>query len=129
MNRLLSLSLSIFLISTMFASSLALASGEHSAGSTASTQTNDPAYADGQAIFKGRKGGTKALAYCVDVNGDKRKIKARTIQQYKGQTSSALVAGLYDCNQPDTLISQQITQNDLNAVVHYLDRRYKLALQ
>lgn len=125
MNRLLSLSFSAFLISMIIPATMALASGAKSV----STEGADPTYADGQAIYSGRKGGTKALAYCVEVGGDKKKLKARTIGQFKGKESSALVAKLYDCDQPDTLISQQITQNDLNAVVHYLDVRYELALQ
>ena len=125
MNRLLSLSFFTFIVSAMIIPSMAQASGTKDA----SADGTDLTYADGQAIYSGRKGGTKALAYCVDVEGDKQKLKARTIEQFKGMQSSALVAKLYDCDQPDTLISQQITQNDLNAVVHYLDVRYELALQ
>lgn len=85
-------------------------------------------YEDGKAIYKGRKYGSRRIAYCVNVDGEKKKIRARHLRSFVGGTATKLSANLYDCDAPNTLISQNISPDDFNAVLHYLDARYALKL-
>jgi len=117
-------------------SSVAIASGGYSSGSSGgySSPTSRPVnrvdqdYELGKSIFQGRQAGVAKLSYCVEVDGEQTEVKKSSIKQFKRQSYSALANGLFDCDQPGTLVASHLDTDSLISVVYYLGKRYRLNL-
>ncbi len=110
------------------------ASGRSSGGfSNRSDQTPKPrqideAYEYGKAIFLGRNPGTKAMKYCLLVDGEAKIINRNNIKRYKGTNQSELANALYDCDEPENLALRAVNKEQIPYVLYYLNKRYKLNL-
>ena len=88
----------------------------------------DPYYERGKSVYLGRKKGIEKYAYCVSVDGEPVKIKRKSMKPFKGTTYTELANKLFNCDEPEQLISQQLPSEELVYVLYYLDVRYKLSL-
>ena len=88
----------------------------------------DVAYELGKSIFKGKKEGAPKINYCVAEDQDKTKLKRKSIKKFKKTTYTELAQNLYDCDKPDELVSQSLSEHQLTHVIYYLDKRYRLKL-
>lgn len=114
----------------------ALASGGYGGGGgvsggrsyTPAPKAVDTVYETGKSIFRGRQSGEPALSYCVISDGEKVPVKRKSLKSYKKTNYSTLAENLYNCDDPETLISKQLTRDSMLYVLYYLNKRHKLGL-
>lgn len=126
----------IVLISAVLLSASALASGGYgggggySGGSGFKSRPVDQAYEYGKSVYKGRNKAYGKIKYCItsEDGAEKVKLKRGSLKPYKGGTFADLAGNLYNCDAPDTAIKDILSLNDLQHVLYYLNKRYKLKL-
>lgn len=106
------------------AGNLAVASGSEAR----SGETFDAVYEEGKALLKGRVSGIDKVTYCVATADGAIKLKSRSIKLHRGSTSAALAASLVNCDAPDQGIADHLDPPSVRAVLHYLNKRYRLKL-
>ena len=124
------------LVLSLILSSFAFASGGGGYTSTPSFSTPAPApevrvdqdYELGKSIFLGRQSGVAKIDYCVQVDGEPVAVKTSSIKNFKKQSYQALVGSLVNCDNPASLVSQELDSDSLFSVVYYLNKRYDLYL-
>ena len=111
--------------------SLAFASGGYSRGGSSNFNPKpvDRTYEYGKSVFKGRVKGVSKTPYCIDNGTEKVKLKGKSIKAFRGSTVTELASNLYDCNNPDKLIASTLSTRNLEYVIYYLNKRYKLKLK
>jgi len=113
--------------------SFALASGGYSGGSGGNYNRQakpvDQTYEVGKAIFKGRKSGEPSLEYCVLSDGEKVPLKRSSVQEFKNSTYDEFAKSLFQCDKPESLVSEGLTRDSLLYVLYYLNKRHKLKLK
>ena len=141
MIRSLSIFISALTLFTLAFSSSVLASGGGGGGgggggfssrSTGSYSTPqrvvDQDYEIGKAIFTGRQTGVEKIAYCIKIEDQLTPVKRKSIKAFHKSSYENLTANLFDCNQPDTQVLDQIGRDNLLYVMYYLNKRYNLYL-
>jgi len=130
------LSAVIFSASLALSSGAVLASGGGSygggsyGGDTYQQRKVDETYEVGKAIYNGRQSGYPKLSYCVVASeGEKVPLKSKSIKQYKRTSYNELSQNLYNCDNPDSLISSELSQDAMLHVLYYLNKRYRLSLR
>ena len=88
----------------------------------------DEVYEIGKAIYLGRAPGAKKVNYCVNVDGEPKKLRGRTARDYKGANKLDFANALVNCQQPDELALASVEKTEIVYVIHYLDKRYRLNL-
>jgi len=88
----------------------------------------DEVYEYGKAIYLGRAPGTKKVNYCVNVDGAAKKLRGRTLRDYKGATQLDFANALVNCQQPDELALAGVRKEEIAYVLYYLNKRYRLNL-
>ena len=88
----------------------------------------DPAYEIGKSIFKGRRENAPKLNYCISDEQNVVELKRKTIKRFKKSTYVDLEKNLYNCDKPDELVSQSLSEYQLTHVLYYLDKRFRLKL-
>ena len=89
----------------------------------------DERYEYGKAVFNGRISGIKAYQYCLDIDGEKKPLKRKTIKAYKKKTQLELANAIYDCERPELLVGQEMAKAEFSFLVYYLNKRYRLKLK
>lgn len=89
----------------------------------------DPVYEQGKAIFRGRKSGEPSINYCVVKDGEKVPVKRASIKAYKKTSYEELARNLYNCDNPESLVAQELTRDSLLYVLYYLNKRHRLNLK
>ena len=91
----------------------------------------DQAYETGKSIFFGRINGER-ITYCiVDSNNASDKpivVKRRTMKKLKGLEYSQVAERLYNCKKPSESMTSLLTKGQVNSVMYYLNKRYRLSL-
>jgi len=100
-------------------------------GYSAPARVVDQNYEAGKNIYNGRSDAYGKLKFCVvnTVTGDKVPLKRSVLKPYKKTTVLTFAENLYDCNNPEQQMIQNLDANDMNLVLYYLDKRYKLKLK
>ncbi len=124
-----SLSILIPAIGLFFATSASASGGGGFGNNGYSSQRIDQQYELGKSYFKGRLADGSRLEYCVKTNSDLVKLSRRSVKQFKQGSTSAFVDSLYNCNNPDQRIADLVSQEQGQAILHYLNKRFKLRLQ
>lgn len=88
----------------------------------------DENYEYGKSVFQGRAKGVSKTNYCIDTGTEKVKLKGKVIKSFKNSTYQKLASKLYDCDNPDTLITEVLGQRNTPYVLYFLSKRYKLKL-
>ena len=90
----------------------------------------DEAYELGKSVYHGREQGVPSFSYCITTaEGEKKKLKRKTIKSYKNTTFSKLASNLYNCKALDKHIKTDLPKSEFLHVLYYLDKRYKLNLK
>ena len=89
----------------------------------------DQTYEVGKAIYNGRQSGFPKLSYCVVAEGEKVPVKSKSIKTYKKTSYNELSKNLYNCDNPDSLVSSELSRDGLLHVLYYLNKRYRLSLR
>jgi len=122
----------LFLSMSLITSVYASGSGSYGGGSYNNTYKQrqiDHDYETGKAIYLGRQSGVEKLSYCVKVDDEITPLKRRSVKAFKNTTYNELAQNLYNCDQPETQISTQLSRDDFLYVVYYLNKRHKLNLR
>lgn len=96
--------------------------------SSAPVRKVDQTYEYGKALFQGRISGVEKREFCVDVDGEKVALKRSSVKNYKGGSYQELANALYDCNQPEQKIGLDMSSDNFQFVLYYLNKRYRLKL-
>jgi len=87
----------------------------------------DVPYEKGKSVFRGR-GDNKKLSYCVTHKGKKVKVTRSSMYSYKQGTYTALSEQLYNCDNLESKIINELPRKDFLYVLYYLNVKYKLNL-
>ncbi len=118
---------------TIFAvllSPLAMASGGGGFGQGGYSQKKvDQQYELGRSYYKSKQADGSTLTYCLR-NGDSlSKLSRKSVRPFKKGPVSAFVDSLYSCSNPDLKISQLVNDDQGEAILYYLNKRFKLKLE
>lgn len=117
-----------------FAAALALSSGALASGgggfssSSFSQRTVDKTYEQGKAFYREPLADGTRLEYCVKQGDDLTKLTRRSVSAFKRGPASAFVDSLYSCAEPDTKIAELVSDDKGEAILYYLNKRFKLRL-
>ena len=132
--RILTLPLLICLLFAATAQASGGGGGSYSSGSfpKAKARQTDHTYEHGKAIFHGRAANHKGVNFCVLSTKSKSgfaKVKRKTVKHLKKTSYLRVAENLVTCDDSKQPIQQLLTRGEVNAVVYYLNKRYKLKLK
>jgi len=113
---------------TLVSPQLLASGGGGSFGSTSSARV-DKQYELGRSFYKSRQANGNQLKYCVQSGNELKKLSRRSVKQFKNGSASAFVDSLYSCNDPDLKIADLVPAGQGDAILYYLNKRYKLRLR
>lgn len=108
-------------------SALASGGGGHDTGGF-SQKKIDQLYELGKSYYKSPQADGSRLEYCVRNNDELKKLSRRSVKPFKRGPVSAFVDSLYSCTDPAVKIADVIDDEQGEAVLHYLNKRFKLRL-
>lgn len=116
--------------SSLILSPMAFASGGGGFNTSGFSQKKvDQLYELGKSYYKARQANGTRLEYCVK-NGDSlKKISRRALKPFKKQPASTLINNLYSCSNPSLKIADAVADDQGEAILHYLNKRFKLRLK
>ncbi len=119
------------LISVLFSSTLAMASGGYGGGYGGSSSSYTPPPVDeryeyGKALFKGRVRNVKSVKLCMDYKGKQKKMSKKTLKPYKGRNRDEVISKIYVCNSSDTAFTDVFKRSEQLDILYYFNKRYKL---
>ena len=93
-----------------------------------SQQRIDQLYELGKSYYKSPQANGSRLEYCVK-NGDSlSKISRKSVSRFKRGPASEFVNSLYSCSDSSLKIADAIADGQGEAVLYYLNKRFKLRL-
>ncbi len=107
---------------------LAQASGGGGFNQGFSQRKVDKLYEEGKSYYKARVDNGDVLSYCVKTGEELTKLSKRSLRALRGSNSQTLASSLYNCNKPEQSVVEVVGQEKMPAVIHYLNKRYKLKL-
>lgn len=93
------------------------------------SQTIDLQYELGKSIYKSTRADGSRLEYCV--NGDNRllKLSRPAVKRFRNGLASDFVDSLYNCEDPAVKITDTWPVEQSDAILYYLNKRFKLGLR
>ena len=88
----------------------------------------DKAYEYGKAIYSGRISSVGKINFCVTQGDEKIKVKRASLKPYAGKPINELADNLFDCDMPEERIFDKLGKKNMQHVLYYLNKRYKLKL-
>jgi len=119
----LSFTMSIFFLLSAFGS--ASASGTYSGSHSNSNRNSDlnrqvdQTYEIGKAVYSGRQQGVDKIAYCVKVDDELLPVKRKSLKSFKRGSYDDLAQSLFNCDQPEVLVGEQLSRDNLIYVLYY----------
>ncbi len=89
----------------------------------------DQQYELGRAHYKAGKVDGVKLSYCIKTADGLKKLSRKSVRPFKNGPANDFVASLYSCDNPDVRVSEVISEENGQAVLYYLNKRFKLRLQ
>ncbi len=118
---------------TVFAvlvSPLAMASGGGGFGQGGYSQKKvDQQYELGRSYYKAKQADGSTLSYCIKRGDSLSKLSRKSVKPYKKGDVSAFVDSLYSCTDPDLKIAELVNDSQGEAILYYLNKRFKLKLK
>ncbi|MEM7257181.1 MAG: hypothetical protein AAF404_07315 [Pseudomonadota bacterium] len=96
---------------------------------TFSTQQIDQQYELGKSYYKARQADGNRLEYCLKLDDGLKKLSRRSVKPFKRGSSTEFVDALYNCKAPEQKIADLIPADQGEAILYYLNKRFKLRLQ
>lgn len=121
---------SVTLICFVLGSSIASASGGGGIKSSTSTQPKvDRLYEEGKSYYKAKLVDGTRLEYCIKDNSGLTKLSRKSVKPFKRGSSTDFVNSLYSCADPGLKIADAISADQGDAILYYLNKRFKLKLK
>jgi len=115
--------------SMVVASPQLLASGGGGSFGSSGQSSVDKQYELGRSYYKSRQANGSQLKYCVRSGDDLKKLSRRSAKKFKNGSVSDFVDSLYSCEDPNLKIADLVPSNQGDAILYYLNKRYKLRLK
>lgn len=123
------------LIASALVSSVLMLSGPVSASGgggfnqgSFSQRNIDKLYEQGKALYKNGTASSGKVKYCVQTGSGLTKLSRKSVKAYKKGSAATFANNLYNCDQPDVRIAQLVSEDEGQAILHYLNKRFKLRL-
>ena len=116
-------------ISLIFAASASASGGGGFGNSGFSSKRIDQQYELGKSYYKAPLADGSRLEYCVKSDSDLQKLSRKSVKKFKRGSASNFVAALHNCANPDEKIADLVTEEQGQAILHYLNKRFKLRLK
>jgi len=88
----------------------------------------DQQYELGKSYFKSRQSDGSRLEYCVKIGEDLKTLSRKSVKQFKKGSTSDFVDSLYSCADPALKIADAVADDQGDAIIYYLNKRFKLRL-
>lgn len=119
--------LTVFSISI---SSSVFANGGGGFGGIENETPVDKYYDLGESYFKSRSADGSRLEYCVLTrNSGLKKLSRRSVRSFRNGEESVFVDKLLHCDEPAVKIVEIVPDEERDAILYYLDKRFKLRLK
>lgn len=102
------------------------------------TSRTDTVYERGKRVARGRAASNRGFKVClakeVDAGAEIASVREaealnrRSLRPYRDGRRASLVEHLVDCKDVDVLARAELSTTDMDALVHYLNKRFKLDL-
>jgi len=113
----------------LMSSPLALASGGGGFDQSGFSQKRiDQQYEAGKSFYKSRQADGSRLEYCIKSNSGLKKLSRGSVKPFKKGPASEFVASLYSCADPNLKIAEAVPDDQGDAILYYLNKRFKLRL-
>lgn len=119
----------ILLATLCLGASSALLADAYIGKEAAYTQTIDFQYALGKSYYKTTQADGSRLEYCVHGDNGLLKLSRPSVKRFKHGPASRFVDSLYNCANPAAKITDTVPEEQSDAVLHYLNKRFKLGLR
>ena len=117
-------------VSSLVLSPLALASGGGGFNQSGfSSKRIDQQYELGKSYYKGAQANGSQIEYCVKKGESLSKLGRRSVRSFKNGPASNFVDSLYSCSDPTLKIADTVDDEQGQAILYYLNKRFKLRLQ
>ena len=93
-----------------------------------SSRSVDQQYELGKSYYRGAQVNGQQLEFCVKKGDSLSKLSRRSVRPYKNGSVTAFVDSLFDCNNPSAKIADLVPEDQGDAVLYYLNKRFKLRL-
>jgi len=93
-----------------------------------SSQRIDQQYELGKSYYKSRQADGSRLEYCVQTGDGLKKLSRGSVKAYKRGTVSNFVDNLFNCADPSAKIADVVPDDQGDAILYYLNKRFKLRL-
>ncbi len=114
-------------VTTFSSPAIASGGGGYDTGSF-SQQRIDQLYELGKAYYKAPQADGKRLEYCIKTNDGLKKLSRSSVRPFKRGAAATFVNSLYSCQDPSLKISDAVADDQGDAILHYLNKRFKLRL-
>ncbi len=88
----------------------------------------DQLYEKGKSYFHSSYVDGKRVEYCVTEKDSPKKISRKSLKRFHATSPDMLMAQLVHCDDPGQLVSAEVPRNQIDAIVYYLNKRYRLSL-
>jgi len=88
----------------------------------------DQQYELGKSYYKARQADGSRLEYCVKSGDSLSKLSRRSVAKFKRGPTGDFVNSLYSCADPNLKIADIIAEDQGDAILYYLNKRFKLRL-
>ena len=106
-----------------------LASGGAGISSGGFSKRVDQYYELGKTYYQSSTVNGSRLEYCVKGGNDLERLSRRTAKQFKSRPASEFANSLYSCSDPSLKIADALSGDQGDAILYYLNKRYKLGLR
>lgn len=88
----------------------------------------DRLYESGKSVYYAKGSGGESVQYCINDGGQVERVSRRTLKPFVGSSVDDLTARLVRCDDAENPVSQHLSQDEVDAVMYYLNKRYRLSL-
>ena len=101
--------------------------GGYNTGSFSQSRV-DHLYELGKSYYRSPQADGSRLEYCVKTQSGLERLTRNSVKPFKRGTASQFVNSLYSCNDPSLKIVDAVPVDHGDAILHYLNKRFKLRL-
>ena len=119
---------SIAIVITLFSvSGFASGIGNYGQGEGSTTRV-DRLYESGKSVYYAKGSNGESVQYCINDGEQSERVSRRTLKPFVGSSVNELTARLVRCDDVERPVSELLDQSEVDAIVYYLNKRYRLSL-
>ena len=89
----------------------------------------DRLYEEGKSYYRAKLADGTQLEYCIKGDSGLTKLSRKSVKPFKKGLSVEFINRLYSCTDPNLKIVDAVPANQSDAILYYLDKRFKLKLK